>query len=131
MLGGAAGGTGGFFLGGIGAVPGAGAGALQGAALGAAAGALLDGLIWASKSHTTATAAISGHDTVRVDWEEPTENTPGNVHIQGKGRGAPPKTKIEGLEDLKNLPRAIRENDTIRRGVERALEQLRKFTESQ
>jgi hypothetical protein len=73
---------------------------------------------------------IAGHGRTRVDWEEPTDDTPGNVHVQGKGKGAIGKIKIESLDDLKKLPRSIRENKIIRRGIERALEQLRKFRES-
>ncbi len=66
-----------------------------------------------------------------MDWEEPTPRGPGNVHVQGKGRGAVPKTKIGGPEDLGKLPRDVRDNPVIRRGIERALEQLKKFTEPQ
>jgi RHS repeat-associated protein len=130
-LGGTGGGAGGFFAGaGVGAIPGAAAGGLEGALLGARLGAALDLLILASKSHTTAVVDISGHGRTRVDWEEPTDDTPGNVHVQGKGKGGIPKVKIESLDDLKKLPRSIRENKNIRRGIERALEQLRKFRES-
>lgn len=112
-------------------MPGAAVGIGKGALLGARVGATIDALILASKSHTTASVSIPNHGRTRVDWEEPTGNTPGNVHVQGKGRGAVPKTKIESLRDLDKLPKAIRENPTIRRGVERALEQLRRFRESQ
>ena len=130
LLGGVGGGTGGFFLGGIGTVPGVSIGAMKGAFVGAVTGAAVDGLILASKSHTTATVDIPGLGRTRVDWEEPTGNTPGNVHVQGKGRGGVPKTRIGGPDDMNKLPKAIRENPTIRRGVERALEQLRKLKES-
>lgn len=80
--------------------------------VGGAIGTLLGVL---TKSHTTAVAHIGGYGTTRVDWEEPTDDTPGNVHVQGKGRGGIPKIKIESLDDLAKLPKAIRENEKIRR----------------
>jgi hypothetical protein len=100
-----------------------------GATIGGFTGRIVD-LILLSKSHTTTTVDLPGRGRTRVDWEEPTENGPGNVHVQGKGKNAVPKTRIDGPEDIQKLPRDVRENDAIRRGIERALEQLKKFTES-
>lgn len=97
-----------------------------GAALGKATGQLLSNVLF-SKSHTVATTDIAGNGRVRVDWEEPAGDQPGNVHVQGKGKGALPKTIMRTIEDLKNLPKAVRENQTIQRGVQKALDLLDRF----
>lgn len=90
LLGGAGGGTGGFFLGGgIGAIPGAGVGVVKGAALGAAAGAAVDGIVWFGKQARAVEKAselvdnIVGHiGTVRGDPNADDAN-----HHRGEIRG--------------------------------------------
>jgi len=99
-----------------------------GAAWGAAAGELLSNIVFA-KSHTVATTAISGHGTVRVDWEEPAGDRPGNVHVQGKGKNALGKVILNTIDDLKNLPKAVRDNATIQQGVKKAFDMLGKFSQ--
>jgi hypothetical protein len=105
-----------------------GAATIAGAAAGAAAGEALSNIFFA-KSHTVATTSIPGHGTVRVDWEEPSGDRPGNVHVQGKGRGALAKTILNAVDDLRNLPKAVRDNSTIQQGVRKAFEMLERFNQ--
>jgi len=124
-LGGFGGGVGGFLTGpgGVVVAPALStAGAIKGATIGAALGGLLDGIVY-SKSHTVGKMDIPGYGEVRVDWNEPRGDRPGDVHIQAKGR-APIYEKLDHPGGLKKLPKAIRENETIQKWVQKAFELL-------
>ncbi len=76
----------------------------------------------------TVGGARVGRQNVRVDVEYPTGGSSGNVHVQWKGPGGPGKQFLNGLEDLQQLPRAIRENVVIQRAVAKAFDLLSRFT---
>jgi hypothetical protein len=105
-----------------------GAATATGLAWGAAAGELLSNIVFA-KSHTVATTSVAGHGTVRVDWEEPAGDRAGNVHVQGKGKNALGKVILNTIDDLKNLPKAVRDNQTIQQGVKKAFDMLERFSQ--
>jgi len=113
---------------GPGAVLAAAGGATVGAGAGAAIGVGIAGVLDAginvfSKSHTVGQTDIGGHGTVRVDWNEPRGNRPGDVHVQGEGF----YQKVEGLGDLRSLPKKIRNNADIKKWVEKGIRMLEEF----
>ncbi|MFN2637435.1 MAG: RHS repeat-associated core domain-containing protein, partial [Gemmatimonadaceae bacterium] len=83
-----------------------------------------------TKSHTT--GRTTNGPRIRVDWEEPTSSgDPGNVHIQGEGPDKEyfPKRKVTDPDDPNQLPKALQNNDELKRLIRRALDQLEKFRE--
>ena len=63
---------------------------------------------------------------VRVDVEFPTGGSTGNVHVQVKGPGAG-KFYLNNLDDLAELPKSIRNNESIQRGVKKAFDLLNRY----
>jgi hypothetical protein len=75
----------------------------------------------------TVARTISGRTRVRVDVELPGRHGPGNVHVQTKGPGGNQKYPVDSPADLSGLPRFLRENEMIKRGVEKAFDLLERF----
>lgn len=99
-----------------------------GAAAGKLAGMALTNVLFSSghNSRTTARTKI-GKQSVRVDAELPTDHSPGDVHVQTKGPGGPQKFRVPGVDELSGLPKAIRENSIIQRGIEKAFDLINRF----
>ena len=99
-----------------------------GAGVGAIAGRAFTDYFFNSgyNSRTTARTQI-GKQNARVDVELPTKNTPGDVHVQTKGPGGKQKYHIMDPNDLSGLPRFLRENETIQRGIQKAFDLLSRF----
>ena len=76
----------------------------------------------------TMTRTTVGRTKARVDVELPGTHGPGNVHVQTKGPGGRQKYPIADPNDLSGLPRSLRENETIKRGIEKAFGILERFT---
>jgi len=70
-------------------------------------------------------------DFWRVDIEYPQGNKPGNLHVQLKDKNihgtTSPRKMIKTLDDLDELPKAVRKNPAIRKAVERGLKTLGKM----
>jgi hypothetical protein len=97
-----------------------------GAGIGRAAGELIWGMASGFNSRTTARTKI-GKQAARVDAELPTGHSPGEVHVQTKGPGGPQKYRVPSANDLSGLPRVLRENETIQRGITKAFELIERF----
>jgi hypothetical protein len=105
------------------------AGAAVGGMVGAASGllvgeALTDKLF--SDSHTTAQTQI-GKQNARVDVDYPEGGRPGSVHVQTKGPGGAQYHPVRDANDLSGLPKFLRDNQTIQRGVQKAFDLLNRF----
>jgi len=68
-----------------------------------------------------------GRTKVRVDVELPGTHGPGNVHVQTKGPGGPQKYPVSDPSDLSGLPRTLRENEIIQKGIEKAFDILKRW----
>jgi RHS repeat-associated protein len=111
------------------AVPaGAYAGMAAGAGIGAVAGRGLTDVLFNSgfNSRTTGRAQIGKQDA-RVDAELPTDHSSGDVHVQTKGPGGPQKYRITDPNDLSGLPRFLRDNESIQRGIQKAFDLISRF----
>ena len=75
----------------------------------------------------TVARTTMGRTKARVDVELPGKHGPGNVHVQTKGPGGPDKFPISTPNDLSGLPRILRDNEIIRRGIDKAFDLLERF----
>jgi hypothetical protein len=75
------------------------------------------------KSHTSLNKEIKGVEA-RVDWEEPTGGSTGNVHVQTKGRGGDRRYYLDDPKKLDSLPKRLSEDRDIQRAIERSFKQL-------
>lgn len=77
-------------------------------------------------SRTMARTTI-GRTSARVDLELPGTHGPANIHVQTKGLGGNQKYRITDPSDLSGLPRSLRENEAIKRGIEKAFKLLESY----
>ena len=104
------------------------AGAGLGSAAGLATGKAVTNILFNSGFNSRTTARVQiGKQNARVDVELPTKNTPGEVHVQTKGPGGPQKYRVPSADDMSNVPRSLRENETIQRGIEKAFDLLSRW----
>ncbi len=105
------------------------AGAAAGGMVGAAAGLLIGDAMtdkMFSNSHTVTQTQI-GKQNARVDVEYPEGGRDGNVHVQTKGPGGRERYGVGDPNDLSGLPKFLRDNQTIQRGVQKAFDLLNRF----